>query len=57
MKNKGLIVLLLIFVLMFILNTFTPLLSDDYFSAFVYDYSGCLVMYDQNYSNFIELYI
>ena len=36
MKKKGLIVLLLIFVLMFILNTFTPLLSDDYFSAFVW---------------------
>ena len=36
MKKKGLIVLLLIFVLMFILNTLTPLLSDDYFSAFIW---------------------
>ena len=36
MKKKGLIVLLLIFVLMLILNTFTPLLSDDYFSAFIW---------------------
>ncbi|MBQ3367119.1 MAG: hypothetical protein IJG43_10625 [Acidaminococcaceae bacterium] len=36
MNKKGLIVLLLIFVLMFILNTFTPLLSDDYFSAFIW---------------------
>lgn len=36
MKKKGLIVLLLIFILMFILNIFTPLLSDDYFSAFVW---------------------
>ena len=36
MKKKGLIVLLLIFVLMFILNIFTPLLSDDYFSAFIW---------------------
>ena len=39
MKKKGLIVLILIFVLMFILNTFTPLLSDDYFSAFVWSKS------------------
>lgn len=36
MKKKGLIVLLLIFVLMFVLNTFTPLLSDEYFTAFVW---------------------
>ena len=36
MKSKGLIVLILVFVLMFILNSFTPLLSDDYFIAFVW---------------------
>ena len=36
MKKKGLIVLLLIFVLMLVLNTFTPLLSDEYFTAFVW---------------------
>ncbi len=36
MRKKGLLVLLLIFVIMFILNTFTPLLSDDYFSAFIW---------------------
>ena len=36
MKKKGLLVLLSIFVLMFILNSFTPLLSDDYFIAFVW---------------------
>lgn len=35
-QKKGLLVLLLIFVTMFILNSFTPLLSDDYFSAFVW---------------------
>ena len=36
MKKKGLLVLLLIFIIMFILNSFTPLLSDDYFSAFIW---------------------
>ena len=35
-QKKGLLVLVLIFVIMFILNTLTPLLSDDYFSAFVW---------------------
>ena len=36
MKKKGLFVLLLIFILMFMLNTLTPLLSDDYYSAFIW---------------------
>ena len=36
MMKKGLIVLCMIFCLMFILNLMTPLLSDDYFNAFVW---------------------
>ena len=36
MRKKGLIILLLIFILMFILNALTPLLSDEYFSAFIW---------------------
>ena len=36
MRNKSLFVFLFIFVLMYILNIYTPLLSDDYFSAFVW---------------------
>ena len=36
MRKKSLFILLLIFVLMFILNSFTPLLSDDYYSAFLW---------------------
>ena len=36
MRKKGLFILFLIFVLMFILNSFTPLLSDDYYSAFLW---------------------
>ena len=35
-QKKGLLVLVLIFVIMFILNTLTPLLSDDYYSAFLW---------------------
>ena len=36
MNKKGLFLLLLIFCLMYILNVLTPLLSDDYFNAFVW---------------------
>ena len=36
MKNKGLFVLVLIFCFMYILNCLTPMLNEDYFSAFVW---------------------
>ena len=34
--NSGLIILLMIFSFMYVLNTLTPLLADDYFSAFLW---------------------
>lgn len=36
MKKQGLIVLFVIFSFMYILNSLTPLLADDYFAAFVW---------------------
>ena len=36
MKKQGLIVLFVIFSFMCVLNTFTPLLADDYFAAFIW---------------------
>lgn len=35
-NKKGLLVLLLIFCFMYVLNSFTPLLNEDYFGAFVW---------------------
>ena len=36
MKYRGLIIIVLFFLLMFFYNTFTPLMTDDYFMSFVW---------------------
>ena len=61
MKDKGLFLLFFIFIFMYILNAFTPLLADDYFSAFVWNegvrLNGLLPENATRINSFSDLYV
>ena len=61
MKNNGIIILIILFFLFYFLNSFTPLLADDYFSAFVWTagvrINGILPDNINKISNFTDIYV